>query len=323
MELKTIVEKSEKKQVLSQQEAEYLIEQADYCQVLAVADTLRKKYFQNKVHLCSIINARSGKCSENCSFCAQSSYYSTDIKTYPLVAVEVIWQKYLKAKQAGANCFSIVTSGKGSGSQNDFETILTAIRQIRKHDPVISLGVSIGIVNQEQMKILKSAGVTRYHHNLETAASYFPKICTTHSYQQRIDTVIAASEQGLEICCGGLLGLGETAKQRAEFALTIRQLNVDSIPLNFLNPIPGTKAYQDYQQLSLEQMLRSIAVFRILNPDKVIGIIGGREINFQQNQKLIFQAGANGIMVGDYLTTSGNKVEADESLIKEAGLVKI
>jgi len=286
MELNSIIEKSTADEPVTQQEAEYLINNTDFDELLRSAQILRIDHFKNRAHLCSIINARSGKCSEDCNFCAQSSYYQTDVQTYPLVDFETIYQKYRQSKNAGANCFSIVTSGKGAGTENDFENIVAAIQKIREEDPDIGLGASIGIITREQAEILKSAGLTRYHHNLETAESYFPEICSTHTYQQRIDTIINSREAGLQICCGGLLGLGESAGQRAEFALTLRNLKVDSIPLNFLNPIPGTRAHENYQPLSLKEMIRSIAVFRILNPDKMIGIIGGREVNFKDDQKL-------------------------------------
>jgi len=269
------------------------------------------------VFTCSIINAKSGACSEDCAFCAQSAYHKTNIKIYTLLPESEVLFKAEEMKKGGATKFSIVTSGYKL-KKREIESIANMIRLINEKID-INVCASLGILDKDTAKILKDAGLSRYHHNLETARSFFPNICTTHSYDEDIETLYIAREAGLEVCSGGIIGLGESWDQRIELAFTLKELNVDSIPINFLNPIPGTRL-QDMPLLSPMDALRTIAIFRIINPEKDITICGGREKVLRDLQSWIFFAGANGVMIGDYLTTKGRNIEDDIKMIEDLGL---
>ena len=220
---------------------------------------LRQLYFSNKIHLCGILNAKSGKCSEDCCYCAQSIHHKTDISSYNMLPTGQILKNAKLAKKNGVNCFSLVTSGKGIVSDHDFNTILEAIR--KSEGQVVA--ASLGILNYEQLLALKKAGLKKYHHNLETSESFFSKVCTTHTFAQRRETIKNARNAGLEICSGGIMGLGESLKQRIELAFTLRELAADSIPLNFLHAIPGTKIFDSHIPLTIEEILKTIAMFRL------------------------------------------------------------
>ena len=286
-------------------------------ELLSISDNLRKKYKENTVFTCAIMNAKSGACPENCAFCAQSIHHKTNIKMYPLVSVEKMVREAERMKESGATRFSIVTSGK-KPSKYDLDRISEAIYKI-KEKIGIQTCASLGILDKESAVILKEAGLERYHHNLETSESFFPNICTTHSYKEDIDTVKIANQIGLKVCSGGIIGLGETWKHRIELALTLKGLNVDSIPINFLNPIPGTRL-QNMPLISPFEALKAVAIFRIVNPEKDITVCGGREKVLKEFQDKVFKAGANGIMIGNYLTTKGRSIREDMEMIKEQGL---
>jgi biotin synthase len=286
-------------------------------ELLSISDNLRKKYKKNTVFTCAIMNAKSGACPENCAFCAQSIHHKTNIKMYPLVSVEKMVREAERMKESGATRFSIVTSGK-KPSKKELDRISEAIYKI-KEKIGIQTCASLGILDKESAVILKEAGLERYHHNLETSESFFPNICTTHSYKEDIDTVKIAKQIGLKVCSGGIIGLGETWKHRIELALTLRGLNVDSIPINFLNPIPGTRL-QNMPLISPFEALKAVAIFRIVNPEKDITVCGGREKVLKEFQDKVFKAGANGIMIGNYLTTKGRSIREDMEMIKEQGL---
>jgi biotin synthase len=286
--------------------------------LLYQANRVRKHFCGDRVHLCSIINAKSGRCPEDCSFCAQSAHYETDVETYPLVGTEDIVSGALNAAGEGAGCFGIVTSGTTTGKGSDLERICSAIRNIR-NEVGIKPACSLGIIDSETAISLRDAGMVKYHHNLETARSFFPNICTTHDYEEDVKTVKAVKEAGLRICCGGIFGLGETPEQRVEFAFTLKELDVDSIPINFLNPVPGTRlAHADF--LTPMECLRIIALFRHVMPDKQISVCGGREKNLRDLQSWMFFAGANGTMVGNYLTTTGREPGQDLQMFRDLGL---
>jgi biotin synthase len=285
--------------------------------VLQEAEKSRKERFKNTIYLCSIINAKSGKCSENCAYCAQSSFHKTTIQEYPLLSKEEILEQAFAYAEQGASQFSIVTSGH-SPSKKELEIICETGLEV-KNKTNLNLCCSLGILNNEQAKALKDAGFERYHHNLETAESHFPNICTTHTYEDSIETIKNASKQGFSVCSGGIFGMGETWTQRLEFATTIERLPIDSVPINFLNPIAGTRL-ENQSILSSEEALRIIALFRLLLPNKHIGICGGREKSLQDAQSYIFEAGANGIMIGNYLTTAGRSIADDLKLIKDNNL---
>lgn len=290
---------------------------AEVFSLAAAAHKIKTHFLGKKVRLCSIINAKSGSCSENCSFCAQSAHSNANSITYPLMNSNEIKNAAEKAKADKATAFSIVTSGKGVFSKNDMNTIEDSINRFSKLE--IKSCASLGIMTVDQLKELKKAGLKRYHHNLETSKSFFKEMCSTHSYDDRIKTVKAAKEAGLEVCCGGIFGIGETPEQRVELAFNIKELDVESMPLNILTPIKGTKL-ENSSSLSPLEAIRLIATFRFINPTKEIGVIGGRESQMKELQTLVLISGANAILVGNYLTTNGRSAEFDIKMIKDLGL---
>jgi biotin synthase len=286
--------------------------------LFAEANRIRERVFGNEIFLCSIINAKSGRCPENCSFCAQSAFHATDAPVYPLVDENRMVECAREAEANGSTCYGIITSGTGIARGPELDTILRTIRRIR-NETAISPSCSLGIIDRETAVALREAGMETYHHNLETARSFFPSVCTTHDYEEDVATVRAAKEAGLKVCCGGIFGLGENAAQRVELALTLRELEVDSVPLNFLNPVPGTRLEHASNITPLE-CLATIALFRFILPDRKISVCGGREKNLRDLQSWIFLAGASGTMVGNYLTTPGRPVAVDRQMIADLGL---
>ncbi len=244
---------------------------------MAGAQHIRERFFSNNVHLCSITNAKSGHCSEDCCFCAQSVHYDTSAPVYPLKNAEELLEAALSADRNGHACYSIVTSGARIEPGEEFEQIETALRMISARTQ-LSPSVSIGAIDLETAKRLVAAGCVTYHHNLETARSFYPNICTTHSYEEDIATVRNAKEAGLRVCSGGIFGLGESLEQRMELGLTLRDLNVDSVPINFLNPIPGTPL-EGQNLLTPLDCLRVICLFRYLLPEKrLLSAVAARKI---------------------------------------------
>ena len=270
---------------------------------------------KKKVKLCSIINAKSGKCPENCAFCAQSKHHKTGVDIFPLLSPEKILEVAMKAEKNGSHRFSIVTSGTSVSSEKDKKKILEAVRLIKENTSLECCG-SLGIIDEKFMQDLKEAGLSGYHHNLETAESFFSSICSTHNYEDDVNTVKAAKKFGFYVCSGGIFGLGENWEQRLEMAYTLKELDIDSAALNFLNPIQGTRL-ENNDFLTPLECLKIIALYRFILFDKDIRICGGREFNLKQLQPLIFPAGANGLMIGNYLTTKGRSVEHDFEMIKE------
>ncbi|RLC27122.1 MAG: biotin synthase BioB [Deltaproteobacteria bacterium] len=285
--------------------------------LIVCANKIRDKYKKNDVFTCSIINAKSGRCSENCAFCAQSAHHKTGIKAYPLLDKEKILNNSIYMEKAGATKYSMVTSGH-SLSSGEIDSIGYAAEKINKKTD-LSVCASLGQLTEPVAIRLKEKVVTTYHHNLETARSYFDQICTTHEYDEDIQTIKIAKSTGLKVCSGGILGLGETWAQRVELAFTLKELDVDSIPINFLNPIPGTRM-ENRSLLPPMEALKCIAVFRFINPAKDITVCGGREKTLGDFQSWIFMAGANGIMIGNYLTTKGRSTEMDMDMIRQMGL---
>lgn len=282
------------------------------------ANKIRDDFMGNEIDLCSIVNGRSGRCSENCKFCAQSAHYDAKIETYPLMNEEQLLAAARKMESSGANRFSIVTSGRGTEKDAEFPLIVKAIKRI-KAETGLKTCVSLGTLSQEHAYALKEAGVSRYHHNLETAESFYPEICTTHGYQERLATIRNCKEAGLEVCVGGIFGLGETAGQRVEFAFTLKNIGVDSVPVNILNPIPGTPL-ENAKRLSPLEILKSVAILRFILPKTNIRFCGGREVNLGEFQPMGLLAGANGLMIGNYLTTAGRDAAMDIQMVKAAGL---
>ena len=289
-----------------------------FLRLLPATDGRRAKRFGNTVRLCSIVNAKSGRCAEDCRFCAQSARWDTGVEEYPLRSPEEMVAEAKKAKPWGAREFSIVTSGKGLRSEAEVEAVARAIRGIREQAGLFTCA-SLGIVEENTLARLKAAGLNKFHHNLECAKSYWGRVCTTHDWEEDVAVVKRAKALGLEVCCGGIFGLGESWAQRAELAETLRELKVDSVPLNFLNPIPGTPL-ENARRLTPLECLQIIAMFRLMLPETRLQVCGGRQVNLRDLQSWIFAAGADGMMIGNYLTTQGRPVEDDLQMIADLGL---
>lgn len=275
------------------------------------------KYRQDRFSLCTIMNVKSGDCTEDCSFCAQSAHHSTDAPIYPIRSIDDILKEAEQAAQNGATRFSLVASGRGP-SPRELEEYALRIQAIRERID-ISICASLGIMDHISLEILKQAGLTRYHHNLETSPNYFSHICTTHTISERIATIKAAKKAGLETCVGGILGLGEDMTERLNLVVTIQKLEVDSVPLNILVPIPGTKI-SGVSPITHDEILRTIAIFRLLLPKQAIRIAGGRE-TLKELQGLIFMAGADAMLIGGYLTVRGRPVKDDLEMVENIRLV--
>ncbi len=286
--------------------------------LLAGAQQIRQHFKGDHISLCSIINAKSGRCAENCAFCAQSVHHAAETPVYDLKPLEEIIAGAQKAAENGCHCYGIVSSGSSLQPGPEMERLLEAIRQIRVTTSVRP-SASLGLLDRAAADALASAGCAVYHHNLETARSFFPSICTTHDYEQDVETVRVAKQAGMSVCCGGLFGLGESLEQRVELALTLRELNVDSVPINFLAPVEGTPL-AGQRRLSPMECLRIIALYRFMLPECQINVCGGRELNLGEFQSWIFMAGASGMMVGNYLTMKGRDLQDDLQMIKDAGL---
>jgi len=287
----------------------------EYSSYMAGAHYLKEQNFGDVVQLCSIINAKSGRCQENCAFCAQSAHHQSSPPVYPLKSRQEIIDGARKAQQEGSHCYGIVTSGTQPEAGEEFNTILSAISEIRECFDV-EPSASLGLLTKELAQALADAGCVTYHHNLETARSFFPNICTTHAYEEDVNTVKLAKAAGMKVCCGGIFGLGESQEQRVELAETLRDLDVDSVPLNFLNPIQGTPL-EKHQSITPMDCVRAITMFRYFLPNKPISVCGGRETNLRDLQSWIFMAGASGTMVGNYLTTSGRDRDVDMQMFTD------
>ena len=233
-----------------------------------------QKFLKDNVEFCSIISARTGKCSQNCRYCAQSSHYNTEIETHPLLSVETVVNAAKDSIKNGANRVAIVTSGK-TPDESDFDTMLDMIKAL--NDEGIKSCASIGILNEEQAKKLSEAGLVRFHHNINTCKSYHPEICTTHTYEDRINTVNLVKKSGIELCCGVIIGMGESIEQRVEMAMELAEINPDSIPVNILTPIPNTPFESYIDKIDEENVLRTLAIFKIACPKSSIRLAGGKK----------------------------------------------
>lgn len=278
---------------------------------------LSKKYVKDKIEFCSIINARNGKCSQNCRYCAQSSHYNTEIETFPLVEIEAVKNSALDAKSKGADRFAIVTSGR-TPDESDFDKMLEMIEELNKIDGIKSCA-SIGILNDKQAQILAQKGLKRFHHNINTAGSYYSQVCTTHTFQDRINTCKLVKKYGIELCCGVILGMGETVEQRVEMAMTLAELEPESIPINILMPVKNTPFENYLDKIDEENILRTLAIFKIANPNSVLRFCGGRMRLSVENQKKALTTCVDGIMIGNYLTKTGRNPDEDIIMVKEIG----
>jgi biotin synthase len=280
--------------------------------VMGFANELKLKTFGATTHLCSIMNARSGACSEDCSFCSQSAHNETTVDVYNMRDDSSIVDEYKKASQNPIDRFGVVTSGEGLDDA-DIDQFITAIESGTENKT--EWCSSLGILTDDQLNRLKNAGLTRFHHNLESAESFFPQICSTHDYSERVDMVRRIKKAGLEICCGGIMGVGESLEQRIELAQTLERENIDAIPLNFHVPVEGTKIAHLGEMPPME-IIKTIMTFRFLNPKAEIKIAAGR-VHLRDLQSMIFFAGATGMMIGEYLTVAGRAVKDDLQMLKD------
>lgn len=279
------------------------------------ADEIRQRFCGNSFDLCTIINGKSGKCTENCKYCAQSSFYHTNVDSYPLLGTDELLKQAQYNSERGVPRYSIVTSGKKLSSK-EVEQVCESIRAIKEHVD-ISICVSFGLLEEAEFQKVKEAGAVRVHNNLEASEGYFPKVCTTHTQQDKIDALKAARSAGLSICSGGIMGLGETMEDRIDLAFTLRELQVTSVPINMLNPISGTP-YENNPRLTEEDMCRIVAIFRFILPFAFIRLAGGRGLMKDQGRKC-FQSGANAAITGDMLTTTGITIRQDLKMLQELG----
>jgi biotin synthase len=283
------------------------------------ANEVREAVHGREVALCGITNAKSGRCAEDCGFCSQSAHFpDAEAPVYPLVAADEIVAQARAAERAGAREFSIVTSGTRIAKQGEIAVLEEAVRRLRA-ETAVEPCASLGLMREPDLVRLKAAGLMHYHHNLETARSFFPNVCTTHSYESQLETIRTAKRLGLKLCSGGILGMGETPEQRVELAEEIRGLGVDCVPLNFLNPRPGTPM-ANVRAIAAGECLAAIAVFRLMMPGAHLFVMGGREVNLGDRQDLIFRAGANGTMVGNYLTSAGRAPDQTVAMAEGQGL---
>ncbi len=278
------------------------------------ANKTREAFIGSRFELCSILNAKSGRCAEDCKFCAQSLRHSCNIATYPLLEKDKIIEAARRAKEIGAEKFGIVTSGNRL-TKKELEKIADAITEINEKIG-ITVCASLGALKKEELKMLKKCGLFRYHHNIETSAHFYPKIVSTHKFKERVDTIKDIKEAGLEACSGGIIGMGESWQDRIEMACILKELDVDSVPINLLVPIKGTRM-ESMQPISCNDAIRAISIFRIILKDKIIKIAAGRETILKDFQGLGFMAGANGMLIGGYLTIKGRDIAQDYELIKE------
>ncbi len=286
--------------------------------LLNAANRIREHFRSDKVSLCSITNAKSGSCNQDCKFCAQSVFHNTATKTHPLIEPQEMLRRAEIAQNTPTQRFCLVTSGR-SLSDEEIDNVCLGLRLIKEKFPGLKLDASLGLLTKERIEKLKQSGLSRYNHNLETSKNYFKNICTTHTFEQRVRTVKLVKAAGLEICCGGIFGLGESEIDRLELAVALRELDVDCIPINLLNPIAGTPL-ESQKILSAEEAFKIIAILRFLNPGKEIKICGGRQSVLKDKQSQIFFAGADSIIMGDYLTTKGNPASQDLEMIQSLGL---
>ena len=280
------------------------------------ANRIREKFCGNRIDLCTIINGKAGKCSENCKFCAQSVHNHTGAQEYEFLDTKSLVMECKKNEKKGVHKFSIVTAGRNL-SHKDFTSAVNAYQEMHKECQNIKLCASHGLLSETHLNILKQSGVTMYHDNIETSRKFFPKICTTHTFDEKMECIRAAQRVGLNICCGGIIGMGEDWNDRIDMAFTLSELKVDSIPINALMPIKGTPL-ENNKPLTEDEIIRSIVIFRYLNPSADVRLAAGRSL-MKENGKEAFFSGANATLTGDMLTTSGNNTAQDMAMLKENG----
>lgn len=290
---------------------------APFDELLNCADEIREHFCKNIFDVCSIINAKSGRCSEDCKFCAQSAHYKTDISEYPLLDKDKIVKEALYMAEKGVLRFSIVTSGKAL-TDKDVDIIAEVIKEIKSKSN-ISICASLGLLSASNFEKLKNAGLERVHNNLEASKNYFPKVCSTHTFDDKVNALKKAVSSGLSVCSGGIIGLGETMHDRIDLAFSLKELGIKSVPLNILSNIKGTP-YENNKKLSESEILRTAAIFRFILPDAFIRLAGGRA-QLSDGGKKAFLSGINAVISGDMLTTSGISVDTDMQMIKDTGYI--
>jgi biotin synthase len=306
--------------LITSEEALRLGELEDHAEIEALVErawSVRVRRFADSTDMCSLVNAKSGGCAEDCGFCAQSKYADADTPMHAMMDPDQILEHAKAAEAAGAHRFCMVTQGQGL-SKRDFEKVLAGARLVAEHTS-LKRCVSIGHMSAERAKALKDAGIQRVHHNVETAASYYPEVSTTVRYEGRLRTIDAVREAGLETCVGGILNLGETREQRVEMAFQLAEINPTSVPINLLNPRPGTK-FGDRELMDPWEVVKWIAIFRLILPEALFRLCGGRVENLGELQTTAVKAGLNGVMMGNFLTTLGNTPDEDRAMFEDLGL---
>lgn len=304
---------------ISREDALYLLQretQNDILELIRSAGEITKHFHGRRAGLCSIINAKSGLCAEDCLFCAQSVRFKTNVRRYPLINPTVICEKAEQASARGSHEFCIVTSG-ASLTEREFGELLDIVSAVRAHAS-IQIDVSVGFLSFERAERLKKAGVTRVNHNIQSSSQFYSRIVTTHSYDDRLATLGALERAGLEICCGVILGLGETLTDRIDAALKIRKFRPACVPINLLDPRPGTPLAQS-SPLEPSEIIKTIATYRFMLPETSLRLAGGRQVQLGSFQRQALEAGINGLIMGEYLTTKGSSIFEDFALLAEAG----
>jgi biotin synthase len=291
----------------------------DIFDLMSWANRLREHFKGNKIHLCSIVNAKAGACSENCSFCAQSSFYQTGSPRYGFIDPEPVLEAADEASKNAVTAVGLVAAWKGLNEGPMLDEVCDRIRELKasgKTRPDASLGI---IKSQRVADRLKEAGLECYGHNLESSQRFFPQHCTTHTYEDRLETIGYLKKAGLKICSGGIIGLGETRADRCDLAFALKEIGANVVPINILNPIKGTP-FEKNPPLPPMEILKTIACFRFILPRQEIMIAGGRTVNLRDMQSMVFTAGASALMVGNYLTTLNQPVEKDLQMLRDLGL---
>jgi biotin synthase len=283
----------------------------------AAANEVRLKFAGNTIESCALSNIKSGNCSEDCKFCAQSAHYKTDSPVYPQISVDEIVSQAKAAEAMGATEFCMVSSGWGATNEREFQTVLEAVRRLTAETKLF-IDCSLGFLKPEQAAALKEAGLYRNNHNLEASKGYFDKICTTHTHEQRVSHIEMVRHYGIHPCSGGILGMGESVKDRIDLAFELKGLGAECVPINILNARPGTPLGR-VEQISPMEAIKYIAIFRLILPASTIKIAGGREVNLRDLQAMAMQAGANGLILGNYLTTMGRNPARDIQMLKDLG----
>jgi len=292
---------------------------SDILDLLSWANRIRERFKGNKIHLCSIVNAKAGACSENCSFCAQSAFYQTGSPKYGFIDPEPVEEAADEANRNGVTAVGLVAAWKGLNEGPVLDEVCDRIRELKaggKTRPDASLGI---IKSQKVADRLKEAGLSCYGHNLESSRRFFPKTCTTHTYEDRLQTIGYLKKAGISICSGGIIGMGETREDRCDLAFSLKEIGASVCPINILNPVKGTP-FEKVSPLPVMEILKTIACFRFVLPRQEIMIAGGRTVNLRDAQSMIFMAGASALMVGNYLTTLNQPVEKDLQMLKDLGL---